>query len=194
MREIDEVRITLLRLFRGAVRLPEEIIDEMLKAFLHTQDAAIKVQAYGRGLLQRFRSHRLITKDFNRQASREYQEYLTAWQGFNNPAGYLDDMRHPFLHGYRFARDHEIDISQDMEGISAKWHTRAHRESRKALAYRIRRAHRVVGRADQEHSCWIQNRNILASLPGGEVVYYRLATTLIQHLGGLWAHNNLLST
>ena len=136
MREIDEVRITLLRLFRGAVRLPDEIIDEMLKAFLHTRGAAIKVQAYGRGLLERFRSHRLITKDFNRQANREYHEYRRIYH-IN-----LTDIRHAFLHGYRFARDHEIDISQDMEGISAKWHTRAHRESRKALAYRIRRAHR----------------------------------------------------
>eukprot|EP00964_Phaeocystis_antarctica_P047334 scaffold27380_cov36-Phaeocystis_antarctica.AAC.1 len=35
MREIDQVRITLLRMFRGAVQLPQEIIDEMLKAFLH---------------------------------------------------------------------------------------------------------------------------------------------------------------
>ena len=117
MREIDEVRITLLRLFRGAVRLPEEIIDEMLKAFLHTQDAAIKVQAYGRGLLQRFRSHRLITKDFNRQASREYQEYRRiSGTGSSNHAyeGYkidLRDIRHPFLHGWRFARNHEHDIT-----------------------------------------------------------------------------------
>ena len=141
MREIDQVRITLLRMFRGAVQLPQEIIDEMLKAFLHTQDAAIKVQAYGRGLLQRFRSHRLITKDFNRQASREYQEYLTA-SGTGSPyhayEGYhinLDDMRHPFLHGYRFARDHHQFITEDYEGINAKWYTRAHRESRKALAY-----------------------------------------------------------
>ena len=131
VRGIKILKYILLRLFRGAVRLPEEIIDEMLKAFLHTQDAAIKVQAYGRGLLQRFRSHRLITKDFNRQASREYQEYLTAWQGFNNPAGYLDDMRHPFLHGYRFARDHELDISQDYDGIRAIFETRAHRMTRK---------------------------------------------------------------
>ena len=153
MREIDEVRITLLRMFRGAVRLPDEIIDELLKAsqsmisFLRTRDATIKVQAYGRGLLQRFRYHRLITKDFNRQASREYQNYLRiSGTGSSNHAyeGYhinLDDMRHPFLHGYRFARAAQWDITQDMEGISAKWHTRAHRESRRALAYRIRRAH-----------------------------------------------------
>ena len=156
MREIDEVRITLLRLFRGAVRLPDEIIDEMLKAFLHTRDAAIKVQAYGRGLLQRFRSHRLITKDFNRQASREYQHYLRiSGTGSSNHAyeGYhinLDDMRHPFLHGYRFARAAQWDITQDMEGISAKWHTRAHRESRRALAYRIRRV-LILGKISSQH-------------------------------------------
>ena len=60
MREIDHVRITLLRMFRGAVRLPQEIIDEMLKAFLHTRNAAIKVQAYGRGTLARFRDHNLM--------------------------------------------------------------------------------------------------------------------------------------
>ena len=152
MREIDEVRITLLRMFRGAVRLPDEIINEMLKAsqsmisFLRTRDAAIKVQAYGRGLLQRFRYHRLITKDFNRQASREYQEYRrNRGIGSSNYAyeGYhinLTDIRHPFLHGYRFSRGAQWEITQDMEGLSAKWHTRAHRESRRALAYRIRRA------------------------------------------------------
>ena len=115
----------------------QEIIDELLTAFLHTQDAAIKVQAYGRGLLQRFRSHRLITKDFNRQASREYQKYRRiSGTGSSNHAyeGYhinLDDMRHPFLHGYRFARDHELDISQDYDGIRAIFETRAHRMTRK---------------------------------------------------------------
>ena len=54
MREIDQVRITLLRMFRGAVQLPQEIIDEMLKAFLHTRNAAIKVQAITKGYLVRF--------------------------------------------------------------------------------------------------------------------------------------------
>ena len=54
MREIDQVRITLLRMFRGAVQLPQEIIDEMLKAFLHTRNAAIKVQAKTKGYLVRF--------------------------------------------------------------------------------------------------------------------------------------------
>ena len=53
MREIDQVRITLLRMFRGAVQLPQEIIDEMLKAFLHTRNAAIKVRAITKGYLVR---------------------------------------------------------------------------------------------------------------------------------------------
>ena len=53
MREIDQVRITLLRMFRGAVQLPQEIIDEMLKAFLHTRNAAIKVGAISKGYLLR---------------------------------------------------------------------------------------------------------------------------------------------
>ena len=107
MREIDEVRITLLRLFRGAVRLPEEIIDEMLKAFLHTQDAAIKVQAYGRGLLQRFRYHSLITKDFNMQANRE-------WGLFLNEVQYRGE-------GWRtrFARHVAYEITEDFDGQSA---------------------------------------------------------------------------
>ena len=79
MREIDEVRITLLRMFRGAVRLPEEIIDEMLKAFLHTQDAAIKVQAYGRGLLARFRDHNLLFgAPFNTQARVLHDNYMAS--------------------------------------------------------------------------------------------------------------------
>ena len=54
MREIDQVRITLLRIVSGAVQLPQEIIDEMLKAFLHTRNAAIKVQAITKGYLVRF--------------------------------------------------------------------------------------------------------------------------------------------
>ena len=53
MREIDQVRITLLRMFSGAVQLPQEIINEMLKAFLNTRNAAIKVRAISRGYLLR---------------------------------------------------------------------------------------------------------------------------------------------
>ena len=79
MREIDDVRITLLRMFRGAVRLPQEIIDELLTAFLHTQDAAIKVQAYGRGLLARFRDHNLLFRTpFNTQARVLHDNYMVS--------------------------------------------------------------------------------------------------------------------
>ena len=234
MREIDEVRITLLRLFRKGAPgtavahhtpthslygeneglwppntidfqlwpMVPQVIIKLINGILRGRPvdshqervhASIKLQAYGRGLLQRFRSHRLITKDFNRQASREYQKYLKLF-GVISTGITSSHTREPSRFARTFALYHHKRITEDYQGIRAKWYTREHRESRKALAYRIRRAHRVVGRADQEHSCWIQNRNILASLPGGEVVYYRLATTLIQHLGGLWAHNNLLST
>ena len=137
MREIDQVRITLLRMFRGAVQLPQEIIDEMLKAFLHTQDAAIKVQAYGRGLLQRFRNHRLITKDFNRQASWEYQCWLkyrlprtvglsprlkAQFLKFAAPFGFLQDV---------LSNDSLFMITEDFDGINAIFETRAHRMTRK---------------------------------------------------------------
>ena len=53
VRGIKILKYILLRLFRGAVRLPEEIIDEMLKAFLHTRNAAIKVRAITKGYLVR---------------------------------------------------------------------------------------------------------------------------------------------
>ena len=122
VRGIKILKYILLRLFRGAVRLPEEIIDEMLKAFLHTQDAAIKVQAYGRGLLQRFRYHRLITKDFNRQASREYQE----WLKYRLPYTVLEMQEAPI--GFS---EHHGDITEDFDGINAIFETRAHRSTRK---------------------------------------------------------------
>ena len=54
MREIDQVRITLLRMFRGAVQLPQEIIDEILKAFIIPWNAAIKVRTITKGWLVRF--------------------------------------------------------------------------------------------------------------------------------------------
>ena len=126
MREIDQVRITLLRMFRGAVQLPEEIIDEMLKVFLHTQDAAIKVQAYGRGLLQRFRYHSLITKDFNMQANRE-------WGLFLNEVQYRGE-------GWRtrFARHVAYEITEDFDGQSAIMggvRARAYRRTARSLLF-----------------------------------------------------------
>ena len=63
MREIDQVRITLLRMFRGAVQLPQEIIDEMLKAFIIPWNAAIKVRAISRGYLVRRFPHNYMDDD-----------------------------------------------------------------------------------------------------------------------------------
>ena len=79
MREIDEVRITLLRMFRGAVQLPQEIIDEMLKAFLHTRNAAIKVGAISRGYLVRRFPHNYMDDD----AAKAFNYYLGRTTLFN---------------------------------------------------------------------------------------------------------------
>ena len=70
MREIDQVRITLLRMFRGAVQLPQEIIDEMLKPFLHTRNAAIKVQAITKGYLVRFNLVSMYQRNYNMMMAR----------------------------------------------------------------------------------------------------------------------------
>ena len=61
MREIDEVRIMLLRLLSDTAQFPSALIDEILKAseFVKRHMASIKVNAYGRGLLTRYRQHSL---------------------------------------------------------------------------------------------------------------------------------------
>ena len=127
MREIDQVRITLLRMFRGAVRLPEEIIDEMLKAFLHTRNAAIKVQAYGRGTLARFRDNNLLFgTHFNTQVGVLHDNFMMSgptphrnWAPRNAFKGESDLLY--------------TDGDTEWPGIQAIWDTRASRRSRRAL-------------------------------------------------------------
>ena len=79
MREIDQVRITLLRMFRGAVQLPQEIIDEMLKAFLHTRNAAIKVRTITKGYLVRRFPHDYMDD----AAAKAFNYYLGRRDGMN---------------------------------------------------------------------------------------------------------------
>ena len=128
MREIDEVRITLLRLFRGAVRLPDEIIDEMLKAFLHTRNAAIKVQAYGRGTLARFRDMNLIFGiPFNTQVRVLHDNFMMSGRTNRN------DTRDFQGEWYML---YENDLCE-WSGLEAIWATRAHRRSKKALGLHL---------------------------------------------------------
>ena len=89
MREIDQVRITLLRMFRGAVQLPQEIIDEMLKPFLHTRNAAIKVGATSRGYLVRRFPHNYMDDD----AAKAFNYYLGSGISFGG-LGLYPSMQH----------------------------------------------------------------------------------------------------
>ena len=149
MREIDEVRITLLRMFRGAVRLPDEIIDELLKAsqsmisFLRTRDATIKVQAYGRGLLARFRDHNLLFgAPFNTQARVLHDNYMasgatpyTSDDRFQGETRLLYEANEANSYWRRHHNGHTLPqfTLNDWPGIKAIWGGRASRRSRRAL-------------------------------------------------------------
>ena len=115
MREIDEVRIVLLRLLSDTAQFPSALIDQILKAseFVKRHMASIKVNAYGRGLLTRYRQHRLYVKNFNREAN--HQKAL--WAGIGYP---LEDLEWD-------------DIRVDEQGIRALRRTRAYRTSRRRL-------------------------------------------------------------
>ena len=110
MREIDEVRIVLLRLLSDTAQFPSALIDEMLKAseFVKRHMASIKVNAYGRGLLTRYRQHSLYVKNFNKQA-----HFQNAW----NHLGLLE----------------WDDIEMKEQGIRALRKTRAYRHSKRTL-------------------------------------------------------------
>ena len=111
MREIDEVRIVLLRLLSDTAQFPSALIDQILKAseFVKRHMASIKVNAYGRGLLTRYRQHSLYVKNFNRQA----QIHL----GRVKDLGLLE----------------WDDIEMKEQGIRALRKTRGYRRSRRTL-------------------------------------------------------------
>ena len=124
MREIDAVRITLLRMFRGAVRLPQEIIDEMLKAFLHTRNAAIKVQAYGRGTLARFRDNNLLFgTPFNTEVRALHDNFMMSGPSGGNWTRDFQGESHLLYE----------DGDTFWPGIQAIWATRASRHSRRTF-------------------------------------------------------------
>ena len=110
MREIDEVRIVLLRLLSDTAQFPSALIDQILKAseFVKRHMASIKVNAYGRGLLTRYRQHSLYVKNFNKQA-----HFQNAW----NHLGLLE----------------WDDIEMKEQGIRALRKTRGYRRSRRTL-------------------------------------------------------------
>ena len=112
MREIDEVRIVLLRLLSDTAQFPSALIDQILKAseFVKRHMASIKVNAYGRGLLTRYRQHSLYVKNFNRQA----QIHL----GRVKDLGLLE----------------WDDIEMKEQGIRALRKTRGYRRSRRTLS------------------------------------------------------------
>ena len=115
MREIDEVRIVLLRLLSDTAQFPSALIDQILKAseFVKRHISSIKVNAYGRGLLTRYRQHSLYVKNFNRQA--HFQKAVWAGRGYP-----LEDLEWD-------------DIRADEQGIRALRRTRAYRTSRRRL-------------------------------------------------------------
>ena len=123
-------------MFRGAVQLPQEIIDEMLKAFLHTRNAAIKVQAYGRGTLARFRDNNLLFgTPFNTQVRVLHDNFMMSGRTNRN------DTRDFQGEWYML---YENDLCE-WSGLEAIWATRAHRRSKKALGLHLGPFGRTTG-------------------------------------------------
>ena len=120
MREIDEVRIVLLRLLSDTAQFPSALIDQILKAseFVKRHMASIKVNAYGRGLLTRYRQHSLYVKNFNRQA-----QIQNAW--WNSARGIPAWAAFPTIEWE--------DIEMKEQGIRALRKTRGYRRSRRTL-------------------------------------------------------------
>jgi hypothetical protein len=118
MREIDEVRIMLLRLLSDTAQFPSALIDQILKAseFVKRHMASIKVNAYGRGLLTRYRQHSLYVKNFNKQAHFRASE----WQTITSQRWGMENL------GWD-------DIEMKEQGIRALRKTRGYRHSKRTL-------------------------------------------------------------
>ena len=109
MRDIDHARLVLGRLI--GVR---EIVDIIMKPIATVVNASIKVQTYGRGLLARFRDHRLSYRNFVpalRLQARAFTGIDMVSEGWN----------------------HEDLIQPDMSGYNAIRRTRANRRSLRRL-------------------------------------------------------------
>ena len=116
----------------------------MLKAFLHTRNAAIKVQAYGRGTLARFRDHNLLfAAPFNTQARVLHDNFMvsghtpyTSTVRFQGEARVLLEGNEANIYWRRRMHD-AVHLPQftlnDWPGFKAIWGGRASRRSRRAL-------------------------------------------------------------
>ena len=112
MRDIDHARLVLGRLI--GVR---EIVDIIMKPIATVVNASIKVQAYGRGLLARFRDHRLSYRNFVPALRRETGAFT---------ADEIQDIDDGNWHFSEW-------INPDMSGYKAIRRTRANRRSLRRL-------------------------------------------------------------
>ena len=111
-RDLGEARVLLARLI--GVR---EIVDIIMKPVAIVVKASIKVQAYGRGLLARFRDHRLSYRNFVPALRRETGAFT---------ADEIQDIDDGNWHFSEW-------INPDMSGYKAIRRTRANRRSLRRL-------------------------------------------------------------
>ena len=115
MREIDQVRITLLRMFSGAVQLPQEIINEMLKAFLNTRNAAIKVRAISRGYLLRRNPYNYMDDPAAKVFSYNLADDATWWTVFEDVAeGVTKCLCSTLVHVIVWVKSYQIALSYSL--------------------------------------------------------------------------------
>tara|TARA_B100000795_G_scaffold263193_1_gene241980 strand:+ start:3297 stop:3860 length:564 start_codon:yes stop_codon:yes gene_type:complete len=148
MREVDDVRLTLLGMvdMLSNQALPQAIIDRLLKGFLEGKRAAIRIQRFGRGTLERFRYHKLGYKDFRLQMANwhdwwridgpktaPYAQWFGA-DGYVTVGGKIVEMMgmHRHTRANSFV-DHWDEIRDDNQGILDIMTSRAYRHSRRQV-------------------------------------------------------------